>query len=512
MADHLVRVVENRVVVEVAGAEVLLPLAQAATAANADRAEAALAQIEDIAAGAPDAPSVVAKADRAANLSDLGDTDEAVENLTYNGRSLADRLGDVVSVKDAQFAGGAKGDGTTDDAPAIRAALSAASGGTVVFPKGVYRLGSSLGIIDRETRLEGAGRRNTVLLRDFDGDYLATLQDGSELAALCFDGNGSFGVYTGGRTGGLIEIPVGHGNQSIHDCRLINAQGGTPLRIACTGPSDNEVGGSRLDVRNLETWRSDSTPGSACYAIVHDDPGVPAAGHPISLHHIETGGYESIAFGACNDLYLSHSSVFECSWSANTRGLHVAASRFSGLTGYSINGTCDFSGVSFASAVTIAAGTFAQFPGCVFNAGYTDNSGIAGVTAFLDGLTYNYVPVFKAGGVAVTLGAGSRAGSYHRVGNIIHFNARIQIAADTVVPGGTLSVSLPFSASQTVSVQSNMLGEYASSNGNPYILAGKVSTGAADATLFANGALAGDGFPGPLAAGGALQISGSYSV
>ena len=30
MADHLVRVVENRVIVQVAGAEVLLPLAQVA--------------------------------------------------------------------------------------------------------------------------------------------------------------------------------------------------------------------------------------------------------------------------------------------------------------------------------------------------------------------------------------------------------------------------------------------------------------------------------------------------
>lgn len=423
-------------------------------------------------------------------------------------RSTQARLRDSVSVKDF----GAVGDGVTDDAAAIRAALAAASGKTVRFPQGVYLLGSSLGIIDQETRLEGAGRRNTILLRNYNGGYLATLRDGSELAGLCFDGNGSFGDYTGGRTGGLIDIPVSHGNQSIHDCRLINADGGTPLHISCTGASDAQVGGSRLDVRNLETWRSDSTPGSGRFAIVHDDPGVPAAGHPISLHHIETGGYESVAFGACNDLYLSHSSVFECSWSANTRGLHVGASRFSGLTGYAINGTCDFSGVSFASAVTVAAGSFSQFPGCVFNGGYTDNSGASGVTSFLDGVTYTYTPVFKAGGVAFTLGSGSRAGSYHRVGNLVTFNARISIAADTTVPSGALTVTLPFAASSKPSTQSLAVGEFASSNGNLYLIIGKIATSGTEATLVANGGLATDSSPGPTGAGAGLQISGTYAV
>lgn len=420
-------------------------------------------------------------------------------------RSTQARLRDSVSFEDF----GAVGDGVTDDAPAIRLAIAACAGRTVRGRK-VYLLGSSLGNIPEDTRIQMDGRRGAVLLRGYNGGYLMTLRDGAELAGVCVDGNGTFGTYTGGFTGGLVDIPAGQGNQSIHDCRLINAVGGTPLHITCTGDTDEEVGGSRLDVRNLETWRADSTPGSGRFAIVHDDPGVPAAGHPISLHHIETGGYESIAFGACNDLYLSHSSVFECSWSTNTRGLHVAASRFSGLTGYAINGTCDFSGVSFASAVTVAAGSFSQFPGCVFNDGYTDNSGESGVTAFLDGVEYDYTPVFKGGGVAYVKGAGELEGSYSRTGNRIDYNAYMTVASGTVVQAGAITVSLPLPASNNIPLQSLSVGEFASSNGNLYLMIGKIGTGATEATLVINGGLATDSSPGPLGTGASLQISGSY--
>ena len=81
MADVIVRVINNRAVVQVAGAEALVRLAQAATRENAERAEGALEQIEQIAAGAPDAPSVLNKLDRAANLSDLVDAAAARGNL-----------------------------------------------------------------------------------------------------------------------------------------------------------------------------------------------------------------------------------------------------------------------------------------------------------------------------------------------------------------------------------------------------------------------------------------------
>lgn len=59
-------------------------------------------------------------------------------------RSAADRLAEVLSVKDF----GAKGDGATDDTAAIQAALEAAPdhGGVVFFPAGTYRVTSTLTI------------------------------------------------------------------------------------------------------------------------------------------------------------------------------------------------------------------------------------------------------------------------------------------------------------------------------------------------------------------------------
>lgn len=68
----VITILENNVVTtEVAGADVLLPMAIAASSAAADRAEAALAEIEEIASGAPDAPSILNKADKdGANITD----------------------------------------------------------------------------------------------------------------------------------------------------------------------------------------------------------------------------------------------------------------------------------------------------------------------------------------------------------------------------------------------------------------------------------------------------------
>jgi hypothetical protein len=54
---------------------------------------------------------------------------------------------------------GATGDGTTDDASAIQAAIDAAEliGGTVYFPPGVYIVGTELVVDTYSTRLLGSG-------------------------------------------------------------------------------------------------------------------------------------------------------------------------------------------------------------------------------------------------------------------------------------------------------------------------------------------------------------------
>ena len=75
--------------------------------------------------------------------------------IGYQGRTVADRLGDQVSVKDY----GATGDGVTDDTAAIQLALD--SSRVVHFPPGDYRVSTTL-LIPSNTTITGSGYRSRV--------------------------------------------------------------------------------------------------------------------------------------------------------------------------------------------------------------------------------------------------------------------------------------------------------------------------------------------------------------
>lgn len=88
---------------------------------------------------------------------------------------------------------GAKGDGVADDAPAIQAAIDAASrtaiddfewnqgvGGTVSLPRGVYRIASPLAVRGDAVRIEGHGAHTTALRADLDpASDVVTVGDGT---------------------------------------------------------------------------------------------------------------------------------------------------------------------------------------------------------------------------------------------------------------------------------------------------------------------------------------------
>jgi hypothetical protein len=88
---------------------------------------------------------------------------------------------------------GARGDGVADDAPAIQAAIDAASrpaqdpfewnqgvGGTVALPRGVYRIAAPLVVRGDAVRVEGHGAHTTALRADLDVRRdLITVGDGS---------------------------------------------------------------------------------------------------------------------------------------------------------------------------------------------------------------------------------------------------------------------------------------------------------------------------------------------
>jgi hypothetical protein len=77
-------------------------------------------------------------------------------------RSLANRFAERVNVKDF----GAVGSGTTNDQPAIQAAINAATAGAIIyFPEGTYFLGASTGLtVNKSLSFLGEKNSSTILL------------------------------------------------------------------------------------------------------------------------------------------------------------------------------------------------------------------------------------------------------------------------------------------------------------------------------------------------------------
>lgn len=162
MVDSVVRVVDQRAIVTVAGADVLLPLAAAATLENAQRAEQALAEIEDIAANAEDAPSVLNKVNKASNGSDFADLEAVTANLLLaqlGTGAVAESVAAVIrrlGHTPEQY--GAVGDGTTDDSAAFALMIAAAgAGGLIRVPRRPYKINTlQSGLDDQIWLFEGS--------------------------------------------------------------------------------------------------------------------------------------------------------------------------------------------------------------------------------------------------------------------------------------------------------------------------------------------------------------------
>lgn len=407
-------------------------------------------------------------------------------------RSVLSRLRDTVHVTDY----GAVGDGVTDDAVAIRAAIAAASGKTIFFPDATYKIGSSLGLIPTNTKLQGQNKATTKLLKSFNGTLLE-LGDGASLDNLWLAGQGA--TYTGKG----VEITGANGNQNITNCKIIDFEN-TPLHFT------TDSAGSRFNGSNIEVWRTGGTSGSGKYGIVIHDSGAPGGGHPMSFHHIETGGYESISFGSCNDLYITGSTLFDCLFSVNSRSIDISSTRIASTATLTLRGSGSIVGCNFGSAVVIEAGAAWNIGPGFFNAGYTDNA--VGGTLVFDNVVNSYTPTFKGGGVAVTLGNGSVSGKWTRVGNRIHFDAKLVVGTTTVIPAGAITVTLPEAASASISAQSQCSGRL-NTGGSDYLIGAGVATGGTTAALVSIvGALTN---ANPVAYGGGtaavIEISGSFT-
>lgn len=136
-------------------------------------------------------------------------------------RTIASKLGDIVSVKDF----GAAGDNVTDDTAAIQAAIDAVylTGGCIYFPAGHYRITSKLyldlrGVTGapntnaRRVNFRGAGKGNTVLKTNTDN-------------ITCLHIQGDNPLTTGSHSYALIEgISFGGNSPTARTCNGLRLQ------------------------------------------------------------------------------------------------------------------------------------------------------------------------------------------------------------------------------------------------------------------------------------------------
>jgi hypothetical protein len=420
-------------------------------------------------------------------------------------RSVLARLMDTVHITDF----GATGNGTTDDAPAIRACILAHAGNRIYVPKPAvaYLLGSSLGSLPPGTRLIFASKWTTAFKRGFSGGNLISMQDGSSLEQAWFDGN-SEGAFTGD----LVEIPVGHGNQTGDNLRLNNALGGTPLLFRCTGASGAQVSGSGSGWSNIEARRKDGEPTHPNYAVTnyavkHEDPGVATGGHPIEFTNLQTGGTPSIDLGACNNFTITNSILFDIGSSVRTVGAKILGSRIAGTTGYNLSGSGQVAGCAFGSLVTTQPGSAWQIA-AEFNAGFVDNSGEFGACSFHSYSLGTWTPVIKAGTTTVVVGDGTLYARQIRLGPVILFQVNLTTGSTTTgLTAGLISITPPQTVTR-MSTQTFFSGRVF--NGTLYRKIGAVLSGSTLSLDYDGGLLQHNGPMSLSPVGTSIFIGGIY--
>jgi parallel beta-helix repeat protein len=161
-------------------------------------------------------------------------TDGVAQNIAYYLNQIGfvptggvsgpviDAGGQVNNVRSTVYAGGAKGNGVTNDTVAVQAAITAlgATGGTVLLPPGVYPLATLTPVSNMIFR--GSGKGNTVIKCPAGNNTLFNtgtynLTD-IELCDFTYDGT----LGTGGAVG--IEFVLAS-RIAIRRCRVINTNG-----------------------------------------------------------------------------------------------------------------------------------------------------------------------------------------------------------------------------------------------------------------------------------------------
>jgi parallel beta-helix repeat protein len=213
-----------------------------------------------------------------------------VQTSGFGGTSLNNLVRPVINVKDSTY--GATGDGVTDDATAIQAALTAADtagGGTVYFPSdSVYIVGTQLNMGSNTTIMGGGW--STVLKMADAADLLAILHATSKsniiISDLQLDGNKAnqttnlqHGIRTSDSTDIVIQRILGHSFKGSTTAgtegAVVNIRGAAAFeaRALISSCIAHSVGGY-----GIGTYRAGTVVISNCLAYDNDTHGFSLSG------------------------------------------------------------------------------------------------------------------------------------------------------------------------------------------------------------------------------------------
>lgn len=411
-------------------------------------------------------------------------------------RTTQSKFREYISIKDF----GAVGDGTTNDAPAINAALQASL--TALAGRGVYVPGSGANylcgatiVVPTGAFLYGDGpRASSRLKKGFNGTFV-TLDDGAGLQGLSLDGNGA--TYTGT---GIEHIG---GNQTVRDTRIFDTESTAVYFTTSTG--------ANCHYENVTAYVYGSTSGSGKYAFKIQDLGSPVGGTPRHFVNIKTSGVESFDFGAGNNVLISASALYDLKWSTSSRNVAIVGCRIASTAQLNIYGSGSIVGCDLGSKASLKSGSVYCLGPNIYNNSWEDVSGAG------DNLVYSideisYTPVCSAGGTPITLGNGTLVGSYSREGRTLTVTIRLLPGSTTTFGASRLSFTLP-QVTSSAFVQSGVQGRFEATSGDLYRVNGYIAAGGTEVLLERDttGAVTSSS-PGTMAVTGGLTMTVVYDV
>ena len=403
------------------------------------------------------------------------------------------KLREFVSVKDF----GAKGDGVTDDAPSISAAIAATGeGGTLEFPQGTYLCNSALVQLRSQTWKGGEGQRASTLKKGFNGD-LVTLGTLGAVVGINLDGVGA--TYTG------RGFYVADGfSQRLERCRAFDTKGPS-LEFA-----NNQGGGAHVSDFEGNTVDPTSVPA----ILLAGDTGP----HPRFFEGIWlSGGIFGLGISAGNGCSMTGFYIrnFVCSGNTTDTGavlMHISNGRVaSGSDTTTISGAdCTFNNVAFSGPVYLDNAQGMKFASCTFSAGITANQATCQYNSY-DDQRKEYTPLWsQVSGAQPSLGNGTLAGSYVRHGYLVTVSVRLVIGSTTTTGNGDTAWRFSIPTNSHQSINQRGIPAFITVGTTDYLASITLAANDNSVTLGIKSAAVRDGYPVVWAEGNAIDMQFTY--